>query len=160
MTKTKMTKGFTLVEVIVALAILGVLSVSLATMAASLKSYTITNNQLFDRDNEQQQYVENGIKSDGSNSAVYVSVDRDLATKNDTYRTQYADSRFDSSQDIFFDMQATGGNTAALNGTANIYEHCVVYHVYDIEDGHVNTADNDSLKLDYYYFSADAEAYE
>lgn len=147
--KSKKTfRGFTLVEVIVAMAILAIASMVMALMYASISKSANQNNQLNDRMSEQQQYVEHQQITVGSGSNVEDIV---VSAK---------DKELGGTEDLKFEIYCTynAANTNWVNSDQskckNFVVNCEVYELMNMEDGKPVPASNDEddLTVNFKYF--------
>ena len=161
MRKTKISKasckGFTLIEVLVAMAILAICPLLLVGMYGSVCKMLKSNNQINDRMSEQQKYVETKQQKSAANNALFkVKADSKLAGN-----PNYVGA--DTTGTYQFEIYCThnAANTswvgASKSNSKNFVVNCAVYTLYNIEDGEPVSAanDTDDRKFDYKYFVGD-----
>ncbi len=150
-------KGFTLIEVLIAMAILAIASMLLVGMYGSVCKSLRNNNDMNDRMSEQQKYVETKTQKSASNNAVFeVKADSKLSG-NPAY------TGADTSSSYQFEIYCTYNNAdsswvgASKSTSKNFVVNCAVYSLKNIEDGEpVEAADDkDNMKVDYKYFVGD-----
>lgn len=156
LSKKKSLKGFTLIEVLVAMAILAIASLVLVTMYASVAMGARENNSFNDRMSEQQKIIEKAYRQSGeSDGLVDVYVNDNLEDK---YITSDNTDTFSAASDLQFNMVCTynAANTSWENNK-NFVANCVVYNFRKIEDGQAvpDSKDNDGMTNDFKYFVAD-----
>lgn len=148
-------KGFTLIEVLVAMAILGICSLVFVGMYASVCSHLKSNNQINDRMSEQQKYVETKTQKSASNADVF-QIKADPRLTGAGGNSAYAGA--DDSNTISFEMVCTYNESdSAWKNKKNFYTNCAVYSLKNIENGEPveDVNDTDDIRVDYKYFVGD-----
>ena len=141
----KRVRGFTLIELIIALFILALSSTVLVTAYVSAYSHVVGNNELTDRMSEQQKYIENKKSKNGSNVDVFNA----LCDTNIT--NAYSGVTTGS---IYVDLKCThDANNGFPTGKDEFRINCVMYTLKNLDygDGTV-VADDDQLNVDFKYF--------
>lgn len=150
---SKKLRGFTLIEVLVAMTILALASMLLVGMYGSVVKHIRSNNEINDRMTEQQKFVETKTQKSavGNNDVFEVKADSRLSSN-----TAYSSA--DTSSTIFFEIKCTynKADTSWVNNK-NFYSNCAVYSLKNIEDGEPvsGASDTDNMKVDYKYFVGD-----
>ena len=157
MRKKRSLKAFSLIEVLVAMAILGVCSLLLVSMYASVSMRMRSNNQINDRMSEQQKYVETKTQLSATNNKLFdVSVDSSLAGN-----TAYIGA--DNTQTHKFEIYCIKNNAnpswvgSDKASSKNFVVNCAVYTLKNVEDGEpvAEANDKDDLQVDFKYFVGD-----
>ncbi|MDD6990951.1 MAG: prepilin-type N-terminal cleavage/methylation domain-containing protein [Oscillospiraceae bacterium] len=141
----KRVRGFTLIELIIALFILALSSTVLVTAYVSAYSHVVGNNELTDRMSEQQKYIENKKSKNGSNVDVFNA----LCDTNIT--NAYSGVTTGS---IYVDLKCTHDENGGFpTGKDEFRINCVMYTLKNLDygDGTV-VADDDQLNVDFKYF--------
>lgn len=132
-------KGFTLIEVIVAMVILGIASLLLVGMYASVCARIRSNNDFNDRMSEQQKYVET----------------RAAGTASGLFDVHYDSSIPSGSTKYTFTIKCVTDNANSSFVNKEFTARCVVYTLKNIDDGVVVATDDDDVQVDYKYFVGD-----
>lgn len=138
-------KGFTLIEVIVAMVILGIASLLLVGMYASVCMRIRSNNDFNDRMSEQQKYVETKSTAAGLFDVHY---DTNIPSGS----TKYSGA---TSGNYTFTIKCTKDNANTSFQGKEFTARCAVYTLKNIDDGVVVATDNDDVQVDYKYFVGD-----
>lgn len=141
-------KGFTLIEVIVAMVILGIASLLLVGMYASVCARIRSNNDFNDRMSEQQKYVE--TKAAGTNASLF-DVHYDSSIPNGS--TKYGATTPSGNYSFTIKCVTDNANTSFVN--KEFTARCAVYTLKNIDDGVVVATDDDDVQVDYKYFVGD-----
>lgn len=136
-------RGFTLIEVLIALFILALSSLVLVTAYVSAYGHVKSNTQLTDRMSEQQKYVESKTSTNASGDNLF-DVVCDKNVKNSL-------SLGSTNNDVFVKMTCTKG-PSTIN-SKNFRINCAVYTIKNLENGNGTiAADDDELNVDFKYF--------
>lgn len=153
--KKKSLRGFTLIEVLVAMMILGICSLVFVGMYASVCKHLKNNNQINDRMSEQQKYIETkNQKSSAGTDVFQIMADPKIAGVGGN--TAYSSA--DTSKTIRFELKCTYNQAdSSWTNNKNFYTNCAVYSLKNIEDGEPieDANDTDDMKVDYKYFVGD-----
>lgn len=150
-------KGFTLVEVIVAMAILGIMSLLMVGMYGSVCKHIKNNNDFNDRMSEQQKFVEQthkGIDQSAGGTALYeVIVDSSLKAADDS-------EAYKNAQDggsVMLEIKCVKNNrNKSWEGSKTFKTRCAIYVIKNLEDGEpVPGSDTDDMQVDFKYFVGD-----
>lgn len=151
----KTLSGFTLIEVLVAMMILGICSLVFVGMYASVCKHLKSNNQINDRMSEQQKFIETKSQTSSGGANVF-QIMADPKLTGTGGNSAYTGA--DSSKTIRFELKCTynEANTSWKN-SKNFYSNCAVYSLKNIEDGEPieDANDTDDLRVDYKYFVGD-----
>lgn len=140
-------KGFTLIEVIVAMVILGIASLLLVGMYASVCARIRSNNDFNDRMSEQQKYVE--TKAAGTASGLFdVHYDSSIPSG----ATKYTGA---TAGNYTFTIKCVTDNANSSFVNKEFTARCAVYTLKNIDDGVVVATDDDDVQVDYKYFVGD-----
>ncbi len=146
--------GFTLVEVIVAMMLLGISAVVLVGMYGSVALRLRNNNEINDRMSEQQKYVESKQQTNPVTNSKLFNVAADSKLSSSVPLTGA-----DFSSDIHFEIKCTynKANTSwvASGAEKNFYSNCAIYTLKNLENGEPVASDDDDMKVDYKYFVGD-----
>ena len=145
-------KGFTLIEVIVAMVILGIASLLLVGMYASVCARIRSNNDFNDRMSEQQKYVE--TRAAGTNASLF-DVHYDSSIPNGS--TKYGVTTPNGNYKFTIKCTTNNANSAWANASnpKTFTARCAVYILKNIDDGVVVATDDDDVQVDYKYFVGD-----
>lgn len=148
--KNKKLKGFTLLEIIVAMLILGLCSSVLVMSYVSAMGHIKNNNQLNDRMTEQQIFIE---KTKGKTSAAEFDVVCTPDASNYFYGPGVSG---DTAADMYVGLKCTHtpvtiSDGVGLSTSTNLKISCAVYTLKNIENG-VVAADDDDVNPDLKYF--------
>ncbi|MGN0642011.1 MAG: type II secretion system protein J [Huintestinicola sp.] len=155
--KSAQVKGFTLVEVIVAMAILGIMSLLMVGMYGSVCKHIKNNNDFNDRMSEQQKFVEQthkGIDTSVGGTALYeVIADSTLIAGSN-------DETYNNAQDggsVMLEIKCVkNSRNTAWEGTKTFKTRCAMYVIKNLEDGEpVPGSDTDDMQVDFKYFVGD-----
>jgi prepilin-type N-terminal cleavage/methylation domain-containing protein len=142
--------GFTLIEVIVAMAILAIMSLLMVGLYGSVCAQLKNNNEVNDRMSEQQRFVETKTKkSAGGNDLYDVYVDSSLKAGSSAY-----DSATDSGS-VYMEIKCVKNHrNTSWENSKTFKTKCAMYVIKNVEDGEPD-ADDDDLNIDYKYFVGD-----
>lgn len=150
--KNKKLKGFTLLEIIITMLILGLCSSVLVMSYVSAMGHIKSNNQLNDRMTEQQIFIEK-TKGKTSNAEFDVVCTPDAK---DHFKNSPTDPDPATATDMYVGLKCThtpvnisGG--AELKVGTELKISCAMYTLKNIENG-VVAADNDEINPDFKYF--------
>ena len=150
-------KGFTLIEILVAMAILAIASMLLVGMYGSVCKMLKNNNDMNDRMSEQQKYVETKTQKSATNNALFeVKADSRLAG-NPNYTGADTSGSYQFEIYCVYNKADTSWEDPAKTNAKNFVVNCAVYSLKNIEDGEPVEAanDTDNMKVDYKYFVGD-----
>lgn len=141
----KRVRGFTLIELIIALFILALSGTVLVTAYVSAYSHLVGNNQLTDRMSEQQKYIEMKKSKNASNVDVFDALcDTNITNAYSGVTTG----------NIYVDLKCTHDVKGGFPSGKNEFRiNCVMYTLKNLEygDGTV-VGDDDQLNVDFKYF--------
>lgn len=153
----KALKGFTLIECLVALAILAIASLTMAQIYAGVASANLKNHNLNASMSNQTSFIEKQIKNDGVNeftcTALAPAGDPNEKTPPHKY---FSDNKVTSSYIEFVEYDSSG------NTTGNIYSYPVDVYLLksrdknnkDSSDSGYSGAEESELDLRYKFFTA------
>ena len=150
-------KGFTLIEIIVAMVILGICSLLLVTMYSSVVARLRSNNDMNDRMSEQQKYVETKTQKSPNNNSVFDVKAYSRLASSATYTGADTSGNYQFEIYCTYNKANTSWVGADKSSSKNFVVNCAVYTLKNIEGGEpvATTDDNDDLKVDYKYFVGD-----
>ena len=137
-------KGFTLIEILVAMMILGIASLLLVTMYASVCKQATSNSDFNDRMSEQQKMVENKDTSVSSNYDIYYDSGCDAS--------KYPGGT-SGSYKLTIECKTNNANSSFVG--EKYTARCVVYSAKNLEDGTPVATDDDNIRVDYKFFVGD-----
>ena len=137
-------RGFTLIEILVAMMILGIASLLLVTMYASVCKQAASNSDFNDRMSEQQKMVENRDTSVSSKYDIYYDSDCDAS--------KYPGG---TSGSYKLTIECIKNNADSSFVGEKYTARCVVYSSKNLEDGTPVATDDDNIRVDYKFFVGD-----